>query len=53
MNDVENEKPEMENPSAEYGLKQAVIDTNIAVQQLADMMAQLVSAISTIGGDSQ
>lgn len=43
MECVKNEKPVMVDPSAGYDLHQAVIDTNAAVQKLADLMSQAVS----------
>lgn len=43
MSEPVNEKPQMEEPSTEYGLREAVMDTNAAVQRLADLMSQAFS----------
>lgn len=43
MECAKNEKPIMDEPSAGYDLQQAVIETNMAVQKLADLMSQVVS----------
>lgn len=48
MKEPTNEKPAMIEPSQEYGLREAVIDTNAAVQRLAELVSQTITVIQTL-----
>lgn len=48
LNEPKNEKPQMEEPETTYELKQAVIDTNEAVQRLADLITQMALAVNAL-----
>lgn len=48
MKEPTNEKPAMSEPSQEYGLREAVIDTNAAVQRLAELVSQTITVIQTL-----
>ena len=52
MNEPINEKPVMSEPSQEYGLREAVIDTNAAVQRLAELVSQTLTVIQGISNIS-
>ena len=52
MNEPINEKPVMSEPSQEYGLREAVIDTNAAVQRLAALVSQARTVIQGISNIS-
>lgn len=52
MNEPINEKPVMNEPSQEYGLREAVIDTNFAVQRLAELVSQTLAVIQGISNIS-
>lgn len=43
MNEPINEKPDCGDPIADYGIRDALIDTNAAVQRLADTVNQAIS----------
>lgn len=58
MNEPVNEKPVIGDPIADYGIRDALIETNAAVQRLAETVNQAISLFAGYakrhadGGDS-
>ena len=48
MQEPMNEKPVMQEPKAEYGLQEAVMDTNAAIQKLAGLIGEFMKTVSSL-----